>query len=195
MTCVDKVPARGWLSTLTVPSRPIVISKSLSAATRHMYRCPLLKSMQLHCLPCWSSARVSTPGLALCAGLSDLAQALPHATCLTYLHLSSCGIGDSGASDLADAIADPFFSIADKAALTEEFHGHAPTSAAVRVLKLRDNHITRSGVQELGEAMQQSTALQDLDLAGNEVRQHCTCLNNACCCWKLCTQLPREFSW
>ena len=89
---------------------------------------------------------------------------------MTYLDLSSCGIGDSGASDLADAIADPFFSIADKATLTQEFHGHAPTPAAVRVLKLRDNHITEPGVQELGEAMQQSTALQDLDLAGNEVR-------------------------
>lgn len=105
----------------------------------------------------------------VCAGTAALAQALPHATCLTHLDLSCCGIGDDGISDLADAISDPFFGIHDKAALTEEFHGHAPTPAAVRVLKLRGNSITNQGVQELGEALQQSSALQDLDLAGNQV--------------------------
>ena len=105
----------------------------------------------------------------LCTGTCELAQALPQATCLTYLDLSSCNIGDSGAADLADAIADPFFSIHDKAALTEEFHGQAPIPASIQVLKLRDNKIGEQGVQELGEAMQQSSTVQELDIAGNQV--------------------------
>ncbi|DBA99337.1 TPA: RNA-DNA hybrid ribonuclease [Trebouxia sp. C0006] len=102
-------------------------------------------------------------------GLSRLAQALPHASQLTYLDVSACSIGDEGVSDLADAISDPFHGIADKAMLNEEFHGAAPTPAHLQVLKLRDNKISDCGVKELGEAIQQSSSLQDLDLAGNQV--------------------------
>ena len=105
----------------------------------------------------------------LFVGLSRLAQALPHASQLTYLDVSACNIGDEGVSDLADAISDPFHGIADKAMLNEEFHGAAPTPAHLQVLKLRDNKISDHGVKELGEAMQQSSSLQDLDLAGNQV--------------------------
>lgn len=112
--------------------------------------------------------------------MSALAQALPNARSLTFLDLSSCSIGNDGASDLADAIANPFFSIHDKAALTEEFHGHAPTPAAVRVLRLRNNQITEQGVQELGEAMQQSAVLQELDLTGSRVRE-CTATRLLAC--------------
>ncbi len=102
-------------------------------------------------------------------GLSRLAQALPHASQLTYLDISACNIGDEGVSDLADAISDPFHGIADKAMLNEEFHGAAPTPAHLQVLKLRDNKISDGGVKELGEAMQQSSSLQELDLAVNLV--------------------------
>lgn len=105
----------------------------------------------------------------LFVGLSRLAQALPHASQLTYLDVSACNIGDEGVSDLADAISDPFYGIADKAMPNEEFHGAAPTPAHLHVLKLRDNNISDCGVKELGEAMQQSSSLQDLDLAGNQV--------------------------
>lgn len=105
----------------------------------------------------------------LSVGLSRLAQALPHASQLTYLDVSACSIGDEGVSDLADAISDPFHGIADKAMLNEEFHGAAPTPAHLQVLKLRDNKISDCGVKELGEAIQQSSSLQDLDLAGNQV--------------------------
>ena len=107
---------------------------------------------------------------AVSAGLCKLAQALPHATQLTHLDVSSCGIGDEGVSALADAIADPFHAIDDKAMLNEEFHGAAPTPARLQVLKLRDNQISDAGVRELGEALQQSSSLQELDLAGNQVR-------------------------
>ena len=102
-------------------------------------------------------------------GLSKLAQALPVANQLTYLDLSSCSITDEGVSDLADQIADPFHSIHDKAMLNGEFHGAAPNPAHLQVLKLRDNQISDSGVAELGEALQQSSALQALDLAGSQV--------------------------
>ncbi len=115
--------------------------------------------------------------------MSKLAQALPHASQLTCLDVSSCNIGDEGVSDLADAISDPFHGIPDKAMLNEEFHGSAPTPAHLQCLKLRDNHVSDQGVQELGEAMQQSTTLQELDLAGNQVHHslihsfiHYTCL-------------------
>ena len=133
----------------------------------------MLPVVQLHaCSHPYICLQAQSPDLCcLCTGTCELAQALPHATCLTYLDLSSCNIGDSGASDLADAIADPFFSIHDKAALTEEFHGHAPTPAAVQVLKLRDNKMSEPGVQELGEAMQQSSSLHELDVAGTQVLQ------------------------
>lgn len=103
------------------------------------------------------------------AGLSKLAHALPHANQLTYLDISSCKVGDEGLSDLADAISDPFHGIHDKGMLNEEFHGAAPSPAHLQVLKLRDNQINDQGVQELGEAMQQSSTLKDLDLAGNQV--------------------------
>lgn len=102
-------------------------------------------------------------------GLSKLAHALPHANQLTYLDISSCKVGDEGLSDLADAISDPFHGIHDKGMLNEEFHGAAPSPAHLQVLKLRDNQINDQGVQELGEAMQQSSTLKDLDLAGNQV--------------------------
>jgi Ran GTPase-activating protein (RanGAP) involved in mRNA processing and transport len=108
----------------------------------------------------------------LFVGLRRLAQALPHASQLTYLDVSACNIGDDGVSDLADAISYPFHGIADKAMLDEEFHGAAPTPAHLQVLKLRDNQISDHGVKELGEAMQQSSSLQDLDLAGNQVSDH-----------------------
>jgi Ran GTPase-activating protein (RanGAP) involved in mRNA processing and transport len=98
----------------------------------------------------------------LFVGLSRLAQALPHASQLTYLDVSACSISDEGISDLADAISD-------KAMLNEEFHGAAPTPAHLQVLKLRDNKISDHGVKDLGEAMQQSSSSQDLDLAGNQV--------------------------
>ena len=100
------------------------------------------------------------------AGVYKLAQALPHASQLTHLHLSSCMIGDQGASQLAEAIADPFHGLHDKAMLNEEFHGAAPTPSYLQVLKLRDNQIGDQGVKQLAEAMQQSSSLQDLDLAG-----------------------------
>lgn len=121
------------------------------------------------------------------AGLSRLAQALPHASQLTYLDVSACNIGDEGLSDLADAISDPFHGIADKAMLNEEFHGAAPTPAHLQVLKLRDNKLSDQGVKELGEAMQQSSSLQDLDLAGNRVdTQGLECLSAASVLQKLC---------
>ncbi|KAA6426274.1 MAG: hypothetical protein FRX49_03386 [Trebouxia sp. A1-2] len=120
-------------------------------------------------------------------GLSRLAQALTHASQLTYLDVSACSIGDEGVSDLADAISDPFHGIADKAMLNEEFHGAAPTPAHLHVLKLRDNQISDHGVKELGEAMQQSSSLQDLDLAGNQVGiQGLKCLSAASVLQKLC---------
>ena len=107
------------------------------------------------------------------AGVYKLAQALPHASRLTHLDLSSCTIGKQGASQLAEAIADPFHGLDDKAMLNEEFHGAAPTPSYLQVLKLRDNQIGDQGVKELAEAMQQSSSLQDLDLAGNEVSHTC----------------------
>ena len=109
------------------------------------------------------------PGMCCHAGVAKLAQALPVAQQLTYLDLSSCCITNEGASDLADQIADPFHAIHDKAMLSEEFHGSPPHPANLQVLKLRDNEISDAAAQELGEAIQQSSALQDLDLAGNQV--------------------------
>ncbi|DBA95992.1 hypothetical protein WJX77_007182 [Trebouxia sp. C0004] len=120
-------------------------------------------------------------------GVSRLALALPHASQLTHLDVSACNIGDEGVSDLADAISDPFHGIADKALLNEEFHGAAPTSARLHMLKLRDNKISDHGVKELGQAMQQSSSLQDLDLAGNRVGiQGLKCLSAALVLQKLC---------
>ena len=88
-----------------------------------------------------------------------------------YLDLSSpaCSITENGISDLTDLISDAFHSIHDKTMLNEEFHGAAPNPAHLQVLKLRDNQISDSGVAELGEALQQSSALQALDLAGSQV--------------------------
>ena len=117
---------------------------------------------------CTSVINCATP--LLHAVLSKLAQALPVANQLTYLDLSSCSITDEGISDLADQIADPFHSIHDKAVLNEEFHGAVPNPAHLQVLKLRDHQISDSGVAELGEALQQSSALQTLDLAGSQVQ-------------------------
>lgn len=67
-------------------------------------------------------------------------------------------------------VADAFHGIQDKAMLQEEFHGAIPDCAAhLQVLKLRDNGLPDEELQGLGEALQENSLLQDLDLAGNQV--------------------------
>ena len=83
-------------------------------------------------------------------------------------------------------VADAFHGIQDKAMLQEEFHGAIPDCAAhLQVLKLRDNGLGDDELQGLGEALQENSLLQDLDLAGNQV-----CLLVLCCV--VCVQSHRE---
>ena len=173
---------------------PVVLHKQVSmhsSKARQALHQPYASCYHLSCwqnrpavkaLSCTLQLHESLTGRCRCAiypvvwthaGVYKLAQALPHANQLTHLDLSSCMIGDEGASELAGAIADPFHGLNDKAMLNEEFHGAAPTPSYLQVLKLRDNQIGDQGVKELAEAMQQSSSLQDLDLAGNEVNHTC----------------------
>lgn len=88
---------------------------------------------------------------------------------LTYLDVSSCSLRGA-ICGLALVIADAFHGIQDKAMLEEEFHGAIPDCAAhLQVLKMRDNGMHDEDLQALGEALQENSLLQDLDLAGNQV--------------------------
>ncbi|KAL3153796.1 RNA-DNA hybrid ribonuclease [Trebouxia sp. C0010 RCD-2024] len=101
-------------------------------------------------------------------GLDNLCTVLPAAKTLAYLDISSCNI--QRLSGLTLVVADAFHGIQDKAMLQEEFHGAIPDCAAhLQVLKLRDNGLSDEELQGLGEALQENSLLQDLDLAGNQV--------------------------
>ena len=102
------------------------------------------------------------------AGLDKICTALPVIKNLSYLDISCCSL--RLLPGLMLVLADVFHGIQDKAMLQEEFHGAVPDCAAhLRVLKLRDNGLGDAELQGLGEALQQNSLLQDLDLAGNQV--------------------------
>lgn len=114
------------------------------------------------------------------AGLDKLCTALPTARNLTYLDVSSCNI--QLLSGLTLVVADAFHGIHNKAMLEEEFHGAIPDCAAhLQVMKLRDNALEDEELQSLGEALQENSLLQDLDLSGNQVSLSRSQLPAGCC--------------